>query len=172
MNRINTQRTSTGPATGFAKAATTSTVFDIAPTSSGSNCWRVAGRNIPIGPIQGIVPAQAGVDFPTDGPPDLNRDFSVLLVGSQRVSSLYKLAIERQDGVAGVDYPTDTPPPTNLVLSRQGSRTRIPVEHILAISSKAGEDFPTEVAPRYVLKTTDGQRIALNDTAPSAGWVG
>ncbi|MCX6116175.1 MAG: hypothetical protein NT027_01430 [Proteobacteria bacterium] len=52
--------------------------------------------------------ARSGVDFPTDGPGDLNRDFMVWVFGEHKRIALDSIfTIEK--AVAGVDFPTDGP---------------------------------------------------------------
>ena len=55
-----------------------------------------------------IEQAVAGIDFPTDGPADLERNFSVWAINdSKRLRLAQIYSIEKAQ--AGIDYPTDGP---------------------------------------------------------------
>ena len=58
--------------------------------------------------IVDIQKAKAGIDFPTDGPASLDRDFLVWAFSDTKRLALNKIhAIEKAK--AGIDYPTDGP---------------------------------------------------------------
>jgi hypothetical protein len=71
----------------------------------------VLGKGIPDQEKRVVInleKARAGVDFPTDGPGDLNRDFMVWVFGEHKRLALDSIfTIEK--AVAGVDFPTDGP---------------------------------------------------------------
>jgi len=72
------------------------------------NCGYFSEGSLTVYLPKAIERAVAGVDYPTDGPADLERDFVVWVLDSGvriRLNSIHKIV----SAVAGIDFPSDGP---------------------------------------------------------------